>query len=52
MPYAVEMFFDRESDAKIREIWRSLKESVPAGLMGAALYAGDKYKEGRNTQSS
>lgn len=27
MPYAVEMFFDKESDAQIRKIWRSLKES-------------------------
>lgn len=33
MPYAVEMFFDKESDARIRQIWRSLKESGISSYM-------------------
>mgnify|MGYP000666078289 CR=1 FL=1 len=28
MPYAIEMFFDKNSDAYIRQIWRTLKERI------------------------
>jgi len=33
MPYAVEMFFDKESDGYIRGLWRTLKESGISSYM-------------------
>jgi len=33
MPYAVEMFFDKESDEYIRGLWRTLRESGISSYM-------------------
>lgn len=33
MPYAIEMFFDKNSDAYIRQIWRTLKENDISSFM-------------------